>query len=70
MEIKAIREKIIRKRLSDLWDVPLFRIDVEVHSNGLGMRVALDGRPPTPEQMQAFENDIKSTTEAAKRMMN
>lgn len=68
MNEKVLREFAVRKRLSSLWGVPLYRIDVDVRSENV--QVTLDGESPSPEQMTLFENDIRDRTAEARRRMN
>ena len=58
----------VRKRLSALWNVEPYRIEVEI---GLGsIRVELDGKAPSSEQMHVFEQDIEESTAIARSRMN
>lgn len=61
-------EGAVRKRLSNLWGVEPYRLDVEVRPDLL--RVEIDGQPPTDEQRKLLEDDIVACTTAAKRRMN
>lgn len=61
-------EGAVRKRLSNLWGIEPYRLDVEVLPDNL--RVAVDGKPPTDEQQKLLEDDIVACTTAAKRQMN
>lgn len=58
----------VRKRVSTLWGVAPYRIEVEIQPDNL--RVEVDGQPPTPEQRKLLEDDIVASTSAAKREMN
>ena len=61
-------EGAVRKRLSNLWGVEPYRLDVQVLPDNL--RVAVDGKPPTAEQTRLLEEDIIACTAAAKLAMN
>lgn len=67
-QLKIARENAVRKRLSALWNVERYRLDVEVVPNGVAVRI--DGQEPTGEQMKLFEADIAKVTSDAKRKMN
>ncbi len=58
----------VRKRISQLWGIAPFRIEVQISPNNL--LVEVDGKPPTAEQRKLLEEDIIAQTSAAKRMMN
>lgn len=58
----------MRKRLSILWEVPLFHIDVDVR--GLKLQIQVNGEKPSAEQMSLFEAHVRASTQAALRAMN
>ena len=58
----------VRKRISTLWGVAPYRLEVEIRPDNL--KVEIDGLPPTTEQRKLLEDDIIATTTAAKRQMN
>lgn len=60
----------VRKRLSALWNVEPYRIEVRIGTSFNTMKVELDGKPPTSEQMQVFEKDIQESTALARSKMN
>lgn len=65
---KVSPQVALRKRLSSLWNVAPYRVDVVV--GGGGVTVSLDGRKPSAELMSLFEQDIRDTTSAARAKMN
>lgn len=60
----------VRKRLSALWNVEPYRIEVRIGPSFNTMKVELDGKAPTSEQMQVFEKDIQESTALARSKMN
>lgn len=68
MNHNANREYAIRKRLSLLWEVPPFKIDVELHDSEV--LVQIDGVKPSPEQMSVFEEDLRAWAKATRQAMN
>jgi len=63
----TILKQALRKRLAALWGVDASRLEVEVEPE---LRITIDGKTPSKEQMAALENDIQTSTTAAKKAMN
>lgn len=62
-------ETAVIKRISQLWKVAPYRIDVSIHPNH-GLLVSLDGKAPAKNLVEALEHDIETMTSEAKARMN
>jgi len=62
-------ETAVIRRISQVWKVAPYRIDVRIHPQH-GLLVSLDGKAPTKDLVEALEHDIETMTNEAKARMN
>jgi hypothetical protein len=62
-----VLKRAIIKRISKLWGVAPYRIDVEIGST---LGVSLDGVPPSQVLVDTLERDITELTDRALARMN
>lgn len=68
-KMKQLRELVLRKRLSQLWGVEPFRLDVESRSD-TDLDIQVDGAAPSEEQMRVFAEDFKNVVRLAQKEVN
>jgi len=70
MDKRRVAELAVIRRLSHLWGVAPYRIDVDVNHRTGQLCVQLDGTRPPRYFLDILENDIETTTTSAKSRMN